>query len=382
VRYHAGWNLVGGPAGTVFGASGPLYSPGAGATGYEAKPGDAPAEAGHGYWASFAADTTVVLNSATVSSLRVNASPGQWVLVGNPNDAQAIFVTGADTLLTWDTTAGRYVQVAELAAGQGAWALAEKDGSGVLTLQAAPAIAKGALLFADDYSTPAAGRLPVTPFDCCTRSYENGEYVLRVIDPAATSIAGADLPGGDFTDTVLTVDARLVGDTEGRYVSLACRAGENGNYRLLIDGAGHWSLRYLHLELDIGAGISWVLAGGDSPAIHPGTQSNHIELACVGNNIQASVNGTVIVALTHDSLRSGASTITAGTYTDSGTDRTVEARFVNVTLYRGVVAAAAPLTGVTSKRATCTSSSVVRREPLPCTAGGQASARPYPMTPL
>ena len=44
-----------------------------------------------------------------------------FVLLTTAHRASAFcgfFVTGADTLLTWDTTAGRYVQVAELAAGQ------------------------------------------------------------------------------------------------------------------------------------------------------------------------------------------------------------------------------------------------------------------------
>src|SRR5437764_111119 len=71
VQYRAGWNLVGGPAGTVFGASGSLYSLAAGDTAYSPSAGDAAVSSGRGYWAYFPRDTTVALNGAGVSGMTI-----------------------------------------------------------------------------------------------------------------------------------------------------------------------------------------------------------------------------------------------------------------------------------------------------------------------
>ena len=47
---------------------------------------------------------------------------GQFVLIGNSGDTMAT-VSGADSVLVYNSSTGSYIESTQLAAGQGAWAL-------------------------------------------------------------------------------------------------------------------------------------------------------------------------------------------------------------------------------------------------------------------
>lgn len=79
VRYSAGWNLVSGPAGTVFNSAGPAYSLGAGDAACVTSAADAPVTQGRGYWVYYATETTIRLNGTGTSSTHVEAPAGQWL---------------------------------------------------------------------------------------------------------------------------------------------------------------------------------------------------------------------------------------------------------------------------------------------------------------
>src|SRR5438105_11811447 len=117
VTYPAGWNLVGGPDGTVFNAGGNSYTLGAGDTAYVVNPGSAPIAGGKGYWMYFPSQTTVTLNGAGLSSVRVSAPAGQYVMIGNPSGTQMATVEGADQVLTYNVAAGMYNTATQLAIG-------------------------------------------------------------------------------------------------------------------------------------------------------------------------------------------------------------------------------------------------------------------------
>lgn len=138
VRYAVGWNLVGGPTGTVFNALGSIYSLDSGDTSYDASAGDAPIAGGRGYRAYFPAATSVTLNGAGSGSFSVPAPAGRYLQIGNPSGVQAVTVSGADQVLAWDAAAGSYTIVTQLAVGQGAWALSVNGGTIELTATGAP----------------------------------------------------------------------------------------------------------------------------------------------------------------------------------------------------------------------------------------------------
>jgi hypothetical protein len=133
VQYAAGWNLVGGPAGTVFGAPGSAYSLGPSDSAYVGTPGTAPVEQGRGYWVFFPAATSVTLNGVGVDSLTIQAPAGRWITIGNPSGTRVATVSGADTVLTWDATGGQYRTAGLLQVGQGAWAFSQAGATLTLT---------------------------------------------------------------------------------------------------------------------------------------------------------------------------------------------------------------------------------------------------------
>lgn len=126
VTYAAGWNLIGGPAGTMItGAFGPLYTFKAGDTAYEVVSPGTPLAAGAGYWANFMTATMVTLSASGSPTATAQLAAGQFVMIGNPSTA-AVTVTGADVVDTFNPAANSYTSTtgtATLQPGQGAWAL-------------------------------------------------------------------------------------------------------------------------------------------------------------------------------------------------------------------------------------------------------------------
>ena len=133
ITYSAGWNLVGGPAGTVFtGAAASLFTFQANDVNYETVAAATPLQANsRGFWAFFAVPSTVTLPLTTAQSVTVSLPPNQFVMIGNPTDG-AVTLKGADTVYTYNAAQGQYVNTTTLNAGQGAWVFSR--GGGTLTL--------------------------------------------------------------------------------------------------------------------------------------------------------------------------------------------------------------------------------------------------------
>jgi hypothetical protein len=126
VTYQPGWNLVGGPTGTVFSqADGPLYTMTAGGTTYTTLPNTSGVTGGDGYWAYFASATTVELSgTGTAMPNTVRLPAGQFVMIGNPSATQTVTVTGADVIYTFNSASNSYTSAgttATLSPGQAAW---------------------------------------------------------------------------------------------------------------------------------------------------------------------------------------------------------------------------------------------------------------------
>lgn len=122
VTYAAGWNIVAGPAGTVFTqARGSLYTLQPGDSGYETLAAGASVVAGRGYWAFFPSAATVAFTGSGTSSGTVSAPAGQWIMVGNPGASAPVTVRGADVVYLWDPVANQFTQTTLLPVGRGAW---------------------------------------------------------------------------------------------------------------------------------------------------------------------------------------------------------------------------------------------------------------------
>lgn len=147
ITYPSGWNLVGGPTGTVLaGAAGSLYTYRAGDTTYEVLPADTPLQAGAGYWAYFPDSTRIALPSVAPQDLTIPLLAGQWAMVGNPFDVSMELQPGAGTTLlaeSYDPSSGTYkavprVPCCEINPGQGAWVVSSTGGSLTISLGAGP----------------------------------------------------------------------------------------------------------------------------------------------------------------------------------------------------------------------------------------------------
>jgi serine/threonine-protein kinase len=185
------------------------------------------------------------------------------------------------------------------------------------------------VLLTDNFENPEIGQLPrVSPRpNDYVFAYDQGEYVINKINAALPAAPIVFVPG-EYDNTVLAVDVRIVGDVASRYAFVVCRDQSNGGaakqYRASIVPDGR---RLILSRWD--DGNQRVLAEArDDEAIQPGNAVNHLELRCAGTKIAASVNGTLVASADDLTLSRGLQGLGAGTF--QGFDGTLDARFDNL----------------------------------------------------
>lgn len=140
VNYPAGWNLVGGPAGTTLaGAYGKLYTFGFKDTQYEGFSVDTPLTGGLGYWAYFPNGGTATLGTNGPCVIAVPIGAGEWVMVGHPWATGTATVRGAERVLKYQPGGG-YVAGVSLKPGEAAWAYSSVATSAAVVVDDCPTI--------------------------------------------------------------------------------------------------------------------------------------------------------------------------------------------------------------------------------------------------
>jgi hypothetical protein len=120
--FPAGWNLVGGPAGTrLQGASATLYTRQFRDAAYENVSAPSGLTGGLGYWAYFPSGGSATLPDGGPCVVAVPIGAGEWVMVGNPWPTGTTTVRGAERVYTYNPASGYSVGVT-LRPGWGAWA--------------------------------------------------------------------------------------------------------------------------------------------------------------------------------------------------------------------------------------------------------------------
>ena len=177
----------------------------------------------------------------------------------------------------------------------------------------------------ETFTDPATGLLPAMapPDSPLHYGYVEGEYFLRNWEVATRSLP---IPG-DHTNATIAVDARLVGPTTSRTVSVGCRftsdATGNRGYRLRVEpGTG-----VFRLVREDGGRDTFLRSDRVSPAIHRGSQTNRLELTCAGSTITAAINGTVVASVQDSTYTTGPLVIGVGARSSGLTS---EARFDNL----------------------------------------------------
>lgn len=167
------------------------------------------------------------------------------------------------------------------------------------------------VLLRDAFDDPNAGYFPVvSPMPGLAElGYVDGEYSIRDVDPAGTSARGITLPI-PYTESTLTVRARVVGPVNGRSIHLECRqtwtpATGSDSYTLFFVPA-----QRLFALSRLDAGRPTILARREgSPAIQPDNSWNDLELSCVGNTIAVRINGVEVASVQDGTHRQGQSRV-------------------------------------------------------------------------
>ncbi len=183
------------------------------------------------------------------------------------------------------------------------------------------------VLFQENFSDPARGLLSINSPEPTRYSYtyDNGEYAIRVLDPAFDRLPIRSLPG-DYANATLAVDARIVGDTAVRYIALSCRSSNSGHYRLVVEpDSGVFRL----IRRDGESASTELVPEKAAPAIRRGNGTNHIELSCSGSTIAVIINGSEVASVQDSTYTTGLMWIAGGAYT--GNRVTTDIRFDNVT---------------------------------------------------
>jgi len=213
VTYHAGWNLIGGPDGTTLPGTIALLTMGPGDPDYVRLPAQGPIAGGRGYWAFFAADTTITLAGAGQMVAQVPAPPGQYIMIGNPSGVQSAVVSGADDVEVWDNATGTYQRTTVLGVGQGGWAMSRTGGIVTITgtgpalsvpPAAAPSVAAPAVTAPQPAATPTP-KLAVSISIDQQNSTANSRTPGKLIFTVNVTLDGQPAPGARLTGTLTFV---------------------------------------------------------------------------------------------------------------------------------------------------------------------------------
>lgn len=178
-------------------------------------------------------------------------------------------------------------------------------GVAVATVAARGGIAKGELLYSDDFSDPGSGWDIREGSDAST-VYQNGAYhiIVNEIDWVAWGN-----PYSYFTDFVLEVDTTQVAGTDDNDFGVLLRYVDVDNfYRFEISGDGYYSFDLMQDDEWITL-IDWT----ESSAIRQGNDTNTITVVCEGDRFAFYVNGQYLEDYRHNTFPSGDIGLLAGT---------------------------------------------------------------------
>ena len=183
----------------------------------------------------------------------------------------------------------------------------------------------------EEFDDEEHGLIRPTEDDIARYGYDDGEFVIEWVTDAAGSSVVAFFPfaGDPPGDVVVAVEVRLAGETNGRAVTLGCRerAAADGllaAYRVVLEP----DARRLALVRVEGDGLVVLEEESRVAAVNRGDELNRLALSCVGDKIEASVNGEVVLSAKDVAYDQGA--ISLGIAIDNNTPGPAEAHWDNL----------------------------------------------------
>jgi hypothetical protein len=130
--------------------------------------------------------------------------------------------------------------------------------------------------------------------------FQEGRYTLAVNLENNLSWA---VPGAEFTDAVISVEAAKVAGSDDNYYGLICRYQEPDSFYYFVI----WGTGYAAIGKHENGQFTNLLPGGQvfSDAIKLGNQTNQIQAECAGQDLRLVVNGVEIAGARDDSYSEG-----------------------------------------------------------------------------
>ena len=176
-----------------------------------------------------------------------------------------------------------------------------------------PTIPSGAVLFKDDFSSPASG-WDRTKYAEGIMDYDAGNYRILV---NALQANFWSTPHKDFTDVRIEVDAgKLAGPNENR-IGLICRSNGKSYYFFMISSDGYYGLGIFT------NGKAKLLGQNEMQAsdkIKTGPAVNHLRADCNRDELTFYVNGSPLADVHDPTLQHGDVGLLAGTFGQPGVD--------------------------------------------------------------
>lgn len=113
-------------------------------------------------------------------------------------------------------------------------------------------------------------------------------------------------PGRQFSDTILTVQARQTGGPDNNAYGVICRYQDEANFYLfLVSGDGYYMIgKYASGQSQ----VQYLTGEGEfafSEIINQGVATNQVRASCVGDELSLSVNGIPLATVTDSSFAAG-----------------------------------------------------------------------------
>ncbi len=148
--------------------------------------------------------------------------------------------------------------------------------------------------------------------NCGWREYNQGGAVVEIAEGTlniSTSQTGQiwwTNAGRDFSDMIVTVQARQSSGPNNNAYGVLCRyQDENNFYIFLISGDGYYAIgKYQTGEQQ----ITYLTPNLDyvfSELINQGVATNLLRVSCIGNELSLSVNGLPLITVQDDSFSGG-----------------------------------------------------------------------------
>lgn len=167
---------------------------------------------------------------------------------------------------------------------------------------------RGAILFQDNFNSSASGWIRFHDVSYTT-DYLNGVYRIDIEQP---NFEAWSVPGFDFSDVLIDVQAKKIAGPDNNVFGLICRYTKPNNfYFFLISSDGYAGIGlYLDGERSLLTGEHMMPA----EMIAIGGSENHLQAECVGDQLKLYVNDELVYEVQSTALPSGDVGLIAGTY--------------------------------------------------------------------